>query len=305
MSRARAAARGLLAALLGASGAAHADSLRLCDSQATLSAGQQDTLIRFAAVIKSRLEQSGERVALVARSGLNLDRFGQRYSHAGVSLKASENTPWSVRQLYYACEERRPRVFDQGMSGFILGTNDPAIGYVSVVLLPPEPAAALERAALDDRQALQLLGDRYSANAYPFSRQYQNCNQWLAELMATAWGGLGAGDEPRARAQQWLREQAYEPSVMDVYWMPLMWAGSIVPWVHRDDHPAEDLAAARFRVSMPASIEAFVRGRWPSAQRLEFCHTAHAIVIRRGWEPIAEGCQAGPGDEVLSLDDPT
>lgn len=294
-----------LTLLAASAGEVQAGSLRFCDSPAQLSAGDQDKLIRFGAVIKSQLEQSGARIALIARSGLDLDRFGQRYSHAGLSLKASGNTPWSVRQLYYACEERRPRIYDQGMSGFLLGTHDPAIGYVSIVLLPPEPAAALERAALDDRQALQLLGAAYSANAYPFSLQYQNCNQWLAELMATAWGSFGAGDEPRARAQRWLREQAYEPAVMDVHWMPLMWAGSIVPWVHRDDHPAEDLAAARFRVSMPASIEAFVRARWPSAQRLEFCHSARQIVIRRGWEPIAEGCQAGPGDEVLALDDAT
>lgn len=292
-----------LALLAGAAQAGMADSLRFCDSQAQLSAADQDKLIRFGAVIKSQLDQSGARLALIARSGLQLDRFGQRYSHAGLSLKASGNTPWSVRQLYYACEERRPRIYDQGMSGFLLGTHDPALGYVSVVLLPPEPAAALERAALDDRQALQLLGVAYSANAYPFSAQYQNCNQWVVELMATAWGNkLDAADEPRARAQQWLREQAYEPSVMDVHWMPLMWAGAVVPWVHRDDHPAEDLAAARFRVSMPASIEAFVHGRWPDAQRLEFCHTARQIVIRRGWAPIAEGCQVGPGDEVLLLD---
>lgn len=292
-----------LLALALLAGAAQAESLRFCDSQAQLSAGEQDRLIRFGAVIKAQLDQSGERLALIARSGLNLDRFGQRYSHAGLSLKASGNTPWSVRQLYYACEERRPRIYDQGMSGFLLGTHDPAIGYVSVVLLPPEPAEALERAALDDRQALQLLGTAYSANSYPFSLRYQNCNQWVAELMATAWGKLDAADEPRARAQQWLREQAYEPAVMAVGWMPLMWAGSVVPWVHRDDHPAEDLAAARFRVSMPASIEAFVHARWPEAQRLEFCHSARQIVIRRGWTAIAEGCEAAPGDEVLPLTD--
>src|SRR5436190_12809502 len=98
---------------------AHASALRFCDKQAVLSAEQQDKLIRFGAIIKAELDKSGENLALIARSGLDLSRFGVRYSHAGVSLKASQNTPWSVRQLYYACDEQKPRIFDQGMAGFV------------------------------------------------------------------------------------------------------------------------------------------------------------------------------------------
>ena len=86
--------------------------------------------------MKAELDQSGAQMALVSRSGLALQRLDQRYSHAGVSLKASDNTPWSVRQLYYACDEQRPRLFDQGMSGFVMGANDPDEGYLSIVLLP-------------------------------------------------------------------------------------------------------------------------------------------------------------------------
>src|SRR5205814_1311712 len=115
---------------------------------------------------------------------------GLRYSHAGVSLKANDNTPWSVRQLYYACDEQRPRLYDQGLSGFLLGTDDAAVGYVSIVLPGGTQAVALESAALDTARVVRLLAATYSANAYPFSVRYQNCNQWVAELLATAWGGL-------------------------------------------------------------------------------------------------------------------
>lgn len=244
-------------------------------------------------------------MALVARSGLDLSRFGQRYSHAGVSLQAAEESPWAVRQLYYDCDERRPRLFDQGIAAFVLGSDAPALAFVSVLLLPPQPAAALERTALDKRQALALLGREYSANAYPFSLRYQNCNQWLAELLATAWA---AGDETaaavdgRERAQAWLRGQGYEATVFDLGWRALMWAGAFIPWVHGDDHPAEDVAQKIYRVSMPASIEAFVRHRLPGTTRLEFCHTETRVVVRRGWEPIAEGCQAAGQDTVITLE---
>ncbi|MBA4175095.1 MAG: DUF2145 domain-containing protein [Leptothrix sp. (in: Bacteria)] len=294
----------LLAGLAAA--AAHAGTLRACDPADTLDAAQKDKLFRFGAAIKSELEKSGRRVALVARSGLDLGRFGVRYSHAGFSLRASPDAPWAVRQLYYACDEQQPRIFDQGMLAFVLGMNEPALGYVSVLLLPDEEGAEIERAALDRRLVLQLLGATYSANAYPFSLQYQNCNQWVVEVLAAAHGRLHEGDEPagslRARAQRWLQAEGYVPSVIEVGWWPLMWATAFVPWLHNDDHPAEDWANKRYRVSMPASIEGFLQARVPGATRLEFCHNARHVVVRRGGEPIADGCVPGADDTVIALD---
>jgi hypothetical protein len=281
---------------------AQAGRLGVCDPPRDLSLAQKDRLFRFGAIVKAELEQSGQRVALIARSGLDLARFGVRYSHAGFTLKGSAETPWAVRQLYFACEEGLPRLFDQGMLAFVLGMNEPTLGYVSVVLLPPEDAAELERRALDNRQALSLLAPRYSANAFPFSAQYQNCNQWVLELLASARAGLDDGVDQRQRAQSWLKAQGYEPTVFDVGWRPLMWAPLVVPWLHDDDHPAEDLALKRYRVSMPASIEAFVQGTVPGAERLEFCHTDRRVVVRRGWQPIAEGCVPGEHDTVIPLD---
>jgi hypothetical protein len=283
--------------------AAHAESLRFCDRPLSLSIEQKDKLLRLGALIKTELERSGQPVALVSRSGLALDRFGQRYSHAGFSLRDSPDTPWAVRQLYYACDEQRPRLYDQGVSGFLLGTDDPRIGYVSVVFLPPASAATLERAARDNRQALALLGSVYSANSYPYSLRYQNCNQWVAEMMATAWGAAPGADaaDARVQAQAWLRAQHYQPTRFEVG--PLFMAAAVfVPWLHRDDHPEADLNEARFRVSMPASLEGFVRETQPGATRVEFCHTEQHLVVHRGWEPIAEGCVPGPDDTVLALD---
>lgn len=278
-----------------------AGSMRFCDRPLALSAPQKDALFRFGAIVKDTLEASGQRVAIVARSGLNLGRFGVRYSHAGVSLKASTNTPWSVRQLYYACDERQPRIFDQGMSGFLLGTDDPDEGYVSIVTLPTPAAAALEATALSNARALQVLNPVYSANAYAFGLRYQNCNQWLAELMALAWGALDDGAEPRAQAQHWLRTQGYEPTALHVGG-PLMWLGTLSPFLHVFDHPQADVEAGLYRVSMPAAIDDFVRRTQPGAERVEICHKDRRVVIHRGWNLLAEGCQPGLGDTVLALD---
>jgi hypothetical protein len=116
----------LVAALAGPSAQAGvaASSQGLCASPTPLDAVHKDRRLRLVARLRQLLEaDSGRSAALVARSGLDLARFGQRYSHAGVSLRDSPNTPWSVRQLYYACDEDRPRLFDQGLAGFLLAAD--------------------------------------------------------------------------------------------------------------------------------------------------------------------------------------
>jgi hypothetical protein len=290
------------AACFGGHGDAQAGGFNLCDRQAKMSAAQQDTLFRFADIIKTTLSQSGLRVALVARSGLDLSRFGIRYSHAGIALAHSDNAPWSVRQLYYACDERQPHVYDQGISGFLLGTDNPDLGYLSVVLLPDDKGAAIEKAATDKRQALQVLGSQYSANAHAFSVRYQNCNQWVMELLASAWGGAQASGDERLAAQAWLTDRAYEPSVIELGAPWLLWAAPFIPFVHTDDHPQEDLNQNLLRISMPASIEAFVQREVPGAQRIEFCHIGKRVVIHRGWSAMPDGCEASEGDVSISLD---
>ncbi len=292
----------VLFGLSGAALGAHAGSYRFCDKPLDLDAAQKDRLFRLGGIIKTALEQQAAGgVAIMSRSGLDLARFGHRYSHTGVSLKANADTPWAVRQLYYACDEGRPRLFDQGISGFLLGTEDPKEGYVSIVFLPGAAAQRLEAAALDKRGALSLLAGVYSANAYPFSDRYQNCNQWVAELLASAWSDTPITSRPDA--QQWLMQRDYEPSAFDIHhrWM-LSLAMAFVPWLHRDDHPEADLREAQIRISMPVAIEAFVHREVPGATRMEFCHNDRHMVVRRGWEPIAEGCTPGPGDTVIEYD---
>ena len=50
-------------------------------------------------------------------------------------------------------------------------------------------------------------------------------------------------------------------------------------------------------------VEALLHAaRWPDARRMEFCHAERRVVIRRGWEPIAEGCLPGAQDTVIPLE---
>lgn len=291
----------LAALLLTASAGAWAGLPTFCERSTDISAAEQDRVLRFAGAVKDELARSGSRVAVIARAGLDLSRFGLLYSHAGIALRDNPGGPWAVRQLYYACEESRPQLFDQGISGFALGAEAPSRGHIALLFPPEEGAASLAHAALDKRLALSLLGGKYSANAYAFGTRYQNCNGWVAELIASAWGRLDTGEHAREHAQQWLREQGYTagPVKIPSHW--LMFAGQFVPLVHLNDHPLDDAHALALHVSVPASIEAFVHKQAPRTRRVELCHANGRIVVRRGWEPLGAACEPGPGDEVIPM----
>jgi hypothetical protein len=275
-------------------------SSRFCDRGKALTATEQGRLLQFATVVREELAGSEGTVALISRSGLDLSRFDIRYSHAALAWRG-DNGGWTARQLYYACDESRPRIFDQGLAGFVLGTDDPSLGYVSLVRLPQAAGHVLQDALLDTPRVLSLLAGQYSANAYAFGLPYQNCNQWLVEMMAVAWAGMGNGDTLRERAQQWLRAEGYAPAPIDVGSRLLMLASYFVPLLHLDDHPQQDRDALRLQVSLPTSLETFVRQRLPASERVEICHDDKQIVVHRGWSPMAEGCRATGDDRVIAL----
>ena len=77
---------------------------------------------------------------------------------------------------------------------------------------------------------------------------------------------------------------------------------TIAEGVSPDAAISTNTSFAVFANSMPASIEAFVAARLPAATRVEFCHNERHVLIRRGWELIAEGCEAGPGDTLIVFD---
>jgi hypothetical protein len=272
-----------------------------CGTAPALDAAQWDRLLRVAGFIQQRLDEAAAPAALVSRSGVDLSRFALAHSHAGIALRAAAQPLWVVRQLYYDCAQDRPRIFDQGLAGFLLGGTEADAGRLSLILLAGAEGAPVREAASDDRLAVRLLSTRYSANAHAFSTRYQNCNQWVAELLATAWSGTTAGEASRERAQAWLAGQAYPAHLFDIGAPWLLLGAALLPWFKLDDHPQEDLDGARLRVSMPSSLEAFVLRRHPASRRLQFCWTRSHVLARSQGPELPAGCEAGDGDELLRL----
>lgn len=283
-----------------------------CPTPVASTAAEVDTHLQFAALVQAELSAQGTAIAMISRSGLNLRAIGHRYSHAGFvrpwPASASAGEPaaeapgvrgtWSVRQLYFDCETAQPRVFDEGLAGFVRGVAADALPRLSVVWWPSQAAFHLARAVGDTSLASAMLSPSYQAQAHAWSTQAQNCNQWLAEMLAAAFGEAGN----RTQAQRWLREQGYAGSVVQLPWVGWMIAAALLPHMGLQHHPEEDLQALRFEVSLPAAIERFAHERWPQARRVEWCLKGREVVVRRSWEPLDAACTPGEADERRVLD---
>lgn len=283
------------ACLAVAAPALASQSLRLCATEPVRGAAEQDRLLQVAALLRAELDAAGQPAALVARAGTPaLARFGVRYTHAAVSLRDNPLGPWAVRQLYFACDEQRVRLFDQGLAGFLMGADDRERGFVSLLLLPAEAAAPLAAATLDTPAAQRLLSGDYVANAHPQDLLRLNCNQWLAELLAQAWAPPTQG---RAAAQAVLGVWGYAPEPLR-YGNPL-WrvAAAFVPWLSFAGHPPRDDAS--LITSLPPDLERLTQRLWPQARRLELCYTPEQVVLREAGAPLGDDCQPAAGDRRL------
>lgn len=277
-------------------------AFEFCDRNQTLSASDQSTLLHLASVVRQELANSNSDIALISRSGLNLSRFNIRYSHAAIAWRENNSNRWTARQLYYACDEKRPRIYDQGLAGFVMGTDDPNKGYISIVPLPSNAATPLKHVALDTpTYALNLLANNYSASAYAFGLEYQNCNQWVIELLATAWGNLSNHNKLRSNAQTWLKTKQYRPQPITISsWLLL--AAAFAPLVHTNDHPEEDLQKRALHISLPSDIETFIRQEFPNSPRIEICHNGQQAIVRHGWTTMDEDCTpTDPRDKSISF----
>ena len=214
---------------------------------------------------QQKLDTSGAEVALIARAGQNLSRYGVRYSHLGFVWRDHPKGAWRVTQELNECGTATSEIYDDGLGNFFL---DDLWKMEAVILIPRESTQQRLASIFTTRRHLAFHEARYSMVAYPYSTMYQNSNQWALEVIAAAEAG-DAVVSSREQAQQWLKLAGFQPTELKLDAITRLGARVMRANVAFDDHPSELRWSDRIRTVTVDSVFNFVSSRDAGVKRIE------------------------------------
>ncbi len=206
------------------------------------------------------LDKSGAQVALIARVGQDLSKYGLRYSHMGYAWRDHPQGRWLVVHELNQCGTAKSALFDEGLGNFFL---DDMFAYETRIVVPGPAAQARIAAMLASTTPLRLHDPRYNMLSFPYSISYQNSNQWLLETYAASLSDMPI--DGRAQAQAWLKLADYRPITIEISAMTRLGARMFRANVSFDDQPFERRMAGRIDTVTVDSVVRFVHQRDPLA----------------------------------------
>ncbi len=207
--------------------------------------------------VRDQLESSGASMALVARVGLNLSEFNQRYTHMGVALRDQVRNRWLVVHLFNPCGKAQSEILTQPLERFY---EVDLFEYEALLVVPSQARQALLRNAfLNPAKSRVLHTPAYNMIAHPFDTRFQNSNQWILEMLVMGLDDQGSISS-RSLAQSWLKTQAYEPGTIRVSNIRRTGARLFSPHVSFADHTQEEYESQRYLVVTVDSIVRLLTG---------------------------------------------
>jgi len=209
-----------------------------------------------ASALSAALDKAQPEVALVARVGQDLSKYGLRYSHIAFVLKDPEAGQWRTMHLLNACGTADSAIWKEGLANFFL---DDLFSYESLLIIPsPEAQKKILAKLVDPSQYLQLFTPHYNMLAYPFATRYENSNQWVLELLTKMYAGNIEIDS-REKSQQWLKLMGYEPTTLNLGPMTRLGGRMFRANVAFDDHPNERRFADKIDIVTVVSMTQFLK----------------------------------------------
>ena len=202
------------------------------------------------------LEASGARVALVARAGQDLSRYGLRYSHMGVAVRDHPRGRWTVVHELNDCGSAASGLYYEGMGNFFLTD---LYRFEAQLVIPGQALQERMTALFATRTPLRMHEPHYNMLAYVYSTRYQNSNQWVLETLVAASAPAGQV-ETREEAQAWLKGMRYQPLTIEVPAATRLGARMFRANVAFDDHPFDRRMAGQIDTVTTDAVRQFVRG---------------------------------------------
>jgi len=238
-----------------------ADAGQACTEKRLSPAEVRDALT-LAIDVRRALDEADAHVAIVARVGRDLSRYGLRYSHVAFAWRDHPRGDWTMTEELNACGTATSALFDDGLGDFFL---DDMFAYEAAIVVPSPAMQRRIAAVLAARGGGPLHEAHYNLVSYPWSTRYQNSNQWVLETLASSISG---NVRDRAQAQAWLRANGFHPATIRLAAAERLGAELTRANVAFDDHPLDRRMAGDIDVVSADSVLDFVRRIDPSATKL-------------------------------------
>ncbi|TXD90978.1 DUF2145 domain-containing protein [Mitsuaria sp. TWR114] len=228
--------------------------------------------IPFAQATAAALDRSGAEVVLLARAGQDLTEYGLRWSHVGFVYRdtagsgATARPVWRVMHKLNQCGTALADLYRQGLGEFFM--DNPVRYEAAFSVLQPELQQALLPLLRENARAAAMHTPAYSMVAYPWSREYQQSNQWALETLAAAAAPREVFN--RAQAQDWLKRQGYTPSDLRLSTAKRLGARIGMANVAFDDHPSARRFSGHIETTTADTIFSWLNrtGRGQATQRV-------------------------------------
>jgi len=207
-----------------------------------------------ALALKQTLDRFKPKVALLARVGSDVSKYGMHYTHMAFVVKnyPGAEGQWTVIHLLNQCGTSQSNIYAQGLANFFM--DDLFSLDYQLTLLKPALQTKLY-ALLTSPLKLSLHNNSYNMLAYPFSNEYQNSNQWVLEVITAANNASAS----REQVQEILTETGYVPTKIDIGGMSKFGAQFFRNNIKFDDHPQNEQSSGKYSVVSVNSVIAYLK----------------------------------------------
>ena len=196
------------------------------------------------------LNQSDAPVALIARHGQDLSKYGLYYSHIAFVVRDRPEGRWTVMHLLNACGTDHSGIFAQGLVNFF--ADDLVDHNFRIIWLKPALAQRVT-AILNSPEVQTLHEPHYSVIARYDSHHWQNSTAWVLDVLAAA-ELPPASDPSRAQAQAEEIALHHVPDTIHIPYSKRVLGGLFSANTVFTDHPISARLSGEYQVITVHSI---------------------------------------------------
>jgi len=218
-------------------------------SEKTASPRAIATAAESAQRVLQQLERRDAPVAMLARHGTDLKKYGLHYSHVGFVVRDHPDGRWTVVHLLNQCGSQHSDIYAQGLVNFFL--DDLQSQDTRIVWLKPELAERMS--VLLNTKAKSVFNPDYNVIARYDSKQYQNSTAWVLDMLSAAQ--LPVSSIPkRINAQALEKAQGFSPDVIHIDYTQRILGGLFSANTVFTDHSVGARLSGEYKVVTVRSI---------------------------------------------------